>query len=263
LRDDGDDRRRGVQSAEVALAVLSALGDAPGPVGLNALAALVGLAPAKAHRYLVSLIAAGMAVQRVDGRYDLGPAAARLGMAAVARVDVVNRAADALPGLVAETGCTAMLSVWGPAGATVVRWEKASPQLITALGVGAVLPLCTSATGLAFLAWLPERLLAPRLAVEAPDLTGAALQARRAVLREGWITRASGSFIPGLSALAVPVLDLSDRAEAVVTLVSNRPDSLATGTPARDALARFQPWRSVPTAGPEGPDPRSGLGPVA
>jgi DNA-binding IclR family transcriptional regulator len=239
LTDEGDDRRRGVQSAEVALAVLAALGRAPGPVGLTQLAEAVDLAPAKAHRYLVSLIAAGMAVQRGDGAYDLGPGAARLGLAAVARVDVVNRAADALPGLVAATGCSAMLSVWGPAGATVVRWEKASPQLITALGVGSVLPLITSATGLAFLAWLPERLLAERLAIEAPGLTGPALAARQAALRAGWITRATGSFIPGLSALAVPVLDLTGRAEAVVTLLSNRPQAVAEGSAAWDALSGF------------------------
>lgn len=236
---EGDDRRRGVQAAETALAVLAALGRAGGPVGLGRIAAATGLAPAKAHRYMVSLIAAGMAVQRPDGAYDLGEGAARLGLAAVARVDPVNRAADALPGLVAATGCTAMLSVWGPAGPTVVRWEKASPQLITALGVGAVLPLTGSATGLAFLAWLPERLLAERLAAEAPDLTGPRLAARRAELRAGWITRAAGSYIPGLHALAVPVLDLTGRAEAVVTLVSNRADALAPGSPAEAALAGF------------------------
>lgn len=241
--DDGDDRRRGVQAAEVALAVLDALGRAGGPVGLTHLAEAVNLAPAKAHRYLVSLIAAGMAVQRADGAYDLGEGAARLGMAAVARVDPVNRAADALPGLVAASGCTAMLSVWGPAGATVVRWEKASPQLITALGVGAVLPLVTSATGLAFLAWLPDRLLAERLAAEAPDMTGAALAGQRARLRAGWITRASGSFIPGLHALAVPVLDLAGQAAAVVTLVSNRAATLEPGSPAEAALAAFGPGR--------------------
>jgi DNA-binding IclR family transcriptional regulator len=236
---DDDDRRRGVQAAEVALAVLAALGRAPGPVGLTALAEAVGLAPAKAHRYLVSLIAAGMAVQRPDGAYDLGEGAARLGMAAVARVDPVNRAADALPGLVAATGCTAMLSVWGPAGATVVRWEKANPQLVTALGVGAVLPTLTSATGLAFLGWLPERLLADRLAAEAPGLDTAALAARRAAVRTAGITRAEGSFIPGLHALAAPVLDLTGRAEAVVTLVSNRAEDLAEGGAAERALRGF------------------------
>ena len=234
------DRRRGVQSAEVALEVLAALGRAPGPVGLNALAGAVGLAPAKAHRYLVSLIATGMAVQRPDGAYDLGPAAARLGMAAVARLDVVNRAADALPGLVAATGCTAMLSVWGSAGATVVRWEKASPQLITALGVGAVLPLTGSATGLVFLGWLPERLLAERLSIEAPELRGAALTARRTALQARRVIRVSGSYIPGLHAAAVPVPDLTGRAEAAVTLVSNAAEMLAEGSTACRALAALR-----------------------
>jgi DNA-binding IclR family transcriptional regulator len=240
--DPEQERRRGVQSAEVGLQVLAALGRAPGAVGLNGLAGGLGLAPAKVHRYLVSLIAAGMAVQRPDGRYDLGFEAARLGMAAVARVDVVNRAADALPGLVAQTGCTAMLSVWGPAGATVVRWEKSSPQLITALGVGAVLPLTTSATGLAFLGWLPARLLAERLAAEMPGLDTESLAARQGEIRRGWVTRAHGSFIPGLHALAVPVLDLGGRAEAVVTLVATRAEALAPGAAGHRALMGFGRW---------------------
>jgi DNA-binding IclR family transcriptional regulator len=227
---DEEDRRRGVQAAGVALAVLAALGRATGPVGLSELATAVELAPAKAHRYLVSLIAAGMAVQRGDGTYDLGPEAARLGMAAVARIDPVNRAADALPGLVAATGCTAMLSVWGPAGATVVRWEKAEPQLITALGVGAVLPLTTSATGQVFLAWLPERLLGGAAEGLAPQ---------RAAVRQAGLARAEGSYIPGLSALAAPVFDLAGGLVAVVTLVTTRAEALAEGRPAEAALRAF------------------------
>lgn len=225
---DGD-RRRSVQSAEVALAVLAALGRASGPVALGDLAAAVGLAPAKAHRYLVSLIAAGMAVQRGDGAYDLGPEAARLGLAAVARIDPVNRAADALPGLVAETGCTAMLSVWGPAGPTVVRWEKADPQLITALGVGAVLPPATSATGLVFLAWLPPRLLG---GLTAPQVDG---------VRRAGVARISGSYIPGLHALAAPVFDLTGGLAAVVTLVTTQVAQLEGGETALRRLSGQAP----------------------
>lgn len=232
------ERRRGVQSAEVAVAVLRKLAEAGAPLGLNTLAAQVGLAPAKAHRYLVSLVASGMVVQRNSGAYDLGPLAARIGTAALARVDCLNRAGDALPGLVEQTGLTGMLSVWGAYGATVVRWEKASAQLITALGVGSVLPLERSATGLAFLAWLPQRLLDEAIAREAPELAAPQLARLRTRLRKEFVTEASGSFIPGLYALAAPVLNAQRLAEGVITLVATDPTVIRADAPARHALDR-------------------------
>ena len=232
------ERRRGVQSAEVAVAVLRKLAEAGAPMGLNTLAAQVGLAPAKAHRYLVSLVASGMVIQRKSGAYDLGPLAARIGTAALARVDHINRAGDALPELVERTGLTGMLSVWGAYGATVIRWEKATSQLITALGVGSVLPLTRSATGMAFMAWLPERLLSEAVAREAPELTAVEVASLRARLRMDFVTEASGSFIPGLYALAAPVLNAQRTVEGVITLVATDAGVIRADAPARHALEK-------------------------
>ena len=120
-----DPRQPGIQSVATAMAVLEALAAGGGPMALSALAQAARLAPAKAHRYLAALAAAGMVAQRASGAYDLGPRAAALGMAAVARHDPVARASDALPGLVEQSGATAMLSVWGPHGATVSGSEAA------------------------------------------------------------------------------------------------------------------------------------------
>jgi len=241
---DPDPRLPGIQSVATAMAVLEALAAGGGPMALSALAQAAGLAPAKAHRYLAALAAAGMVAQRASGAYDLGPRAAALGMAAVARHDPVARASDALPGLVEQSGATAMLSVWGPHGATVVRWEKASPQLVTALGVGATLPLFTSATGRAFLGWLPARLLAEARAREAPRMDDRTFAAEVARARAALPLEAAGNFIPGLFALAVPVRDLAGQAAAVVTLLSSDKALLAQRGPARGALMRLHEGRA-------------------
>lgn len=230
-------RASGVRSVATAMALLGVFARARGPLGLSEIARRAGLAPAKAHRYLASLVEAGMVTQRRGGAYDLGPTAAEIGMAAVARVDVVNRAADLLPVLVDETGATAMLSVWGSAGPTVVRWERASPPLVTALGVGSVLPVATSATGLAFLAWSPERLTRPML----PDLDAKAAAALGARIRAAGLAEARESFIPGLFALAAPVLDLQGQACAAVTLISTDRAILDAGSTPRAALVRHFP----------------------
>ena len=235
---DAPDPRARVQAVETAVAVLDALAGAGEAQGLSALAARTGLAPAKLHRYLASLVATGMAEQRRGGLYELGPVAARVGLAAVSRLDVVNRAADALPALVAATGLTAMLSVWGTDGPTVVRWERAPRPLVTVLGVGSVLPVLESATGRAFAAALPARVV--------DAAVGRTREARAALARilvdvgrDGGIAGVDGSYVPGLRALAAPVLDASGAAGAVITLVSTDDALLHPDGDARRALVEL------------------------
>ena len=84
----GDSRSKGIQSVEIGLKMLAAVGDAGGPMPLSGLALRAGLSASQAHRYLSSLIAAGMVVQDPrSGLYDLGPGAIRLGLAGIARLD--------------------------------------------------------------------------------------------------------------------------------------------------------------------------------
>lgn len=232
-------RTRGVRSVAVAMRVLEALAANRGPMTLGGLAATLGMPAAKVHRYAVSLIEAGMMVQRSSGSYDLGKAAARVGLAAVTRVDPVNAAAGALPDLVERTGCPALLSVWGSQGPTVIRWEQAPMPLITMLGLGSVLSVTRSATGHVFMAHLPDRLLAPAIAVEAPGKTVADFAELRAGVRETGFAVAEQDFIPGLYAIARAVLDLQGRAAAVVTLISADAALLEEQGRAWRALAAF------------------------
>lgn len=237
MSEEGLQRSKGVQSVEIGMLILRAFCKARGPMSLSEVAQSVNIPPAKVHRYLASLIESGMVIHRKTGSYDLGRTAAEVGMAAVARYDVVNRAADALPDLAEETGCTAMLSVWGTQGPTVVRWERSSPPLVTALGVGSVLPLTTSATGLAFLSWSPDQLV--REFVPADDLEMALRQ--QSDIQANGLAEAKETFIPGLYALAAPVLDLQGQAEAVVTVISTDQAIMMPNSKVRQALTRTFP----------------------
>lgn len=238
-------RSKGVQSVEIGMLILKAFCQVQRPMSLSELAQSVDIAPAKVHRYLASLVESGMVVHRKTGTYDLGRVAAEVGMAAVARYDVINRAADALPDMVEEIGCTAMLSVWGTQGPTVVRWERSSPPLVTALGVGTVLPLTTSATGLAFLSWSPDRLVRD-LVPQAELQRTLELQSE---IRATGIAEAKETFIPGLYALAAPVLDLQGQAQGVVTLVSTQQSIMADDSQARQALMRTFPAQDTVVPG--------------
>lgn len=78
------ERRHGIQSVGIGLRVLDVLAAQDGAQPLGVIAAAADLSSSQAHRYLASLVTAGMARQDpASGRYDLGPAALRLGLGAL------------------------------------------------------------------------------------------------------------------------------------------------------------------------------------
>src|SRR6187551_97110 len=97
--------RAGIQSVEVGFGLLDVLAKAPGPLMLRDLAAAAGMSAAKAHRYLVSFQRLELVAQ--DGsstRYDLGPAALKLGLASLARLDAMKLARERVPKIVEQIG---------------------------------------------------------------------------------------------------------------------------------------------------------------
>jgi len=227
------DEPRGIGSVDTAMAILRVFADAADPLSLTEVSQRTGMASSKLHRYLASLVAQGMITQRErSGRYDLGPFAMELGIGALARNDFVNRTATALPDLVEATGLTAMLSVWGNGGATIIRWERGRGHVVTALGLGSVLPLMTSATGRVFLAFLPTSLTASH--VPAGEKRRAAAF-KREISEIGWAA-VGGDLIPGLYAVAAPVLNWQGEAEAVVTLISTEASTTDAGSNAVEQL---------------------------
>ncbi len=256
------DAAGGIQSLDGALRLLRVLAQQSGATGLGELARLSGMPSPKAHRYLASFLHAGLVRKDGGGRYDLGRGAMEIGLAALARRDTVNSAADALPELVAETGHTGLISVWGDRGPTVVRWQRAAAPIVTSLGLGTTFPLLSSATGRAFLAHLPDAMVASlrdaelRRARARPDLIeditgegeGAPAAAVRALcerVREQGHATVDGRFIPGLVALAAPVLDWQGEAELVVTLIGTDPAMTRVGSATMEALHAFCVRQSV------------------
>jgi len=248
-RDDSDPvesgpAQGGIQSLDAALRVLRVLADAGGPMSLSDLARAMGMPASKVHRYLASFSQAGLVQQTAkSAKYDLGPGALRLGLAAMTRLDFVNETADRLPDLVAETGLTALLCVWGTYGPTVVRWERSANHMVTALGLGSTLPLINSATGRVFLAWSKPAVVATVLEREAPA-PGVANDLAAQVRANGHAS-VTGDLIPGLAAIAAPVLDWQGEVQAAVTLIGTDPAITDPGGPAIGVLKRFCADRSL------------------
>ncbi len=248
----------GIQSVDIALHLVRELARCDGPVTLSDLARRAGMPPSKAHRYLASFIAAGLVVQAGrSGKYDLGPAAMDIGLSALARHDFVNRSADSLPELRDATGMTALLSVWGTDGATVVRWERAPAPVITSMGLGTTLPLLTSASGRVFIGWSPPGAIRERLAKELElaksnptlahreDFNEASVLALRGSIRAAGYASVDGRFIPGLVAIAAPVLDWQGEAQCAITLIGTDPASVQPDGKAVSTLLDFCQRHSV------------------
>lgn len=229
---DTEHLRAGIQSVEVGFELLNALSQAPGALMLRDLAAAAGMSAAKAHRYLVSFQRMGLVMQDpVSTRYDLGPASLRLGLASLSRLDAVKLARDRVPALLAETGHTLAIAVWGNQGPTMVHWAEAPQTVPVTLRLGDVMPLLTSATGRCFAAFMGQegrdaQRIAPMIREELArakklprnglplEDVPQTLQDVQAMLDE---TRAQGlgrvvhSLLPGVGGFCAPVFDAQGR----------------------------------------------------
>lgn len=210
--------RAGIQSVEVGFTLLEALGRAAGPQMLRDLAAAAGMSAAKAHRYLVSFQRLQLVVQDpASTRYDLGPAALKLGLASLSRLDAVKLGRVRANALMEQIGHTVALAVWGNHGPTIVHWEE-SPQAVTVnLRLGDVMPLLSSATGRCFAAYVSKDAIAPLLRDE---LARAQKQGRADVpatmagvrtmldeVRARGASRVVDVLLPGIVGFCAPVFD--------------------------------------------------------
>lgn len=261
--DSPEASRAGIQSVEVGFELLRALADAPGALMLRDLAAGAGMSAAKAHRYLVSFQRMGLVMQDpVSTRYDLGPAALRLGLASLARIDAVKLARERIPDLLAATGHTLAIAVWGNQGPTMVHWAEAPQSVPVTLRLGDVMPLLTSATGRCFAAFMPregrdgERIPAmirdelarlkqlPTTGLPLPDLprTQAEVQVLLQETRSRGLGRVVHSLLPGVGGFCAPVFDAQGRLALGLVLLGSVAtlDTAWDGAPARALLACAQ-----------------------
>ncbi|ACL56622.1 IclR family transcriptional regulator [Methylobacterium nodulans] len=265
-----DAQRRGIQSMETGLHLLASLAACGGPVPLSAVAQRAGVSPSQAHRYLSSLMAAGMAKQDPGtGFYDLDAGAIRLGLAALARIDVFARADVTFMDFARATGRTCLLAVWGDAGATVVRWYPGTPPVITSLAIGSVMPLLRSATGRVFLAFGDREAMdaEARRAREADRADAPIdLEAIRREVRAAGGAQVDNTLIPGLRAAAAPVFDLQGRLAVVATAMASSafdPTGDAAAVAALHAACRDVTeaiggrWPGAVSAGSEGRTPQA------
>jgi DNA-binding IclR family transcriptional regulator len=225
--------RRGIQSVDTAVRLLQALEKTEGPLTLKDLSARANMDPSGAHRYLASFVRCGLVLQGADSRYDFGPLALRLGLAAMQRLDPIQATERALPALVEETGFTALLAVWSNRGPTIVHWQRTG-NLVTSLNLGTVLPVARSSLGRMLLAFLPSDVTAEALALEArkEKLDREALERELKQSRRSRLAYADKTVIPGLYAASSVVRGWNDDAVCSVALIGSDAELARQNNPA-------------------------------
>ena len=150
--------KHGVQSLEIGMGILRAMADGQRSMMLKDIAAAADMPASKAHRYLVSLIRAGLVDQDpMTSRYDLGSFALSLGLVAVDRLDRVRLGLNAITEMRDEINQTTALAVWGDRGPVVVRWERPRRPITVNVTTGTALELLSTAAGRVFAAWMPKK----------------------------------------------------------------------------------------------------------
>ena len=209
--------RGGVQSVEVAGAILNAFVKAQRPVSLTEIAKIAGMHPAKMHRYLASL----MRVQLIEqdpatGRFRPGPLTIPLAFGRLRNLNVISCADPILADLRDATGETAMMSIWSEHGPVVMRLEESARPVYLNVRVGSTLPLYDTAAGRAFAANKDPVQL--REIAEPPQYWTKELAEK---IRLDGVAALSDSLVKGVNAIAAPVMDVFGNIAAVIGVVGH------------------------------------------
>lgn len=258
------DRRQRVQAANTGMMLLKALARMGGRASLTALARHVDENPAKVHRYLSSMMEEGMVEQdAVSLQYFLGAQAIHIGLAAMRLADPLRIAEPALARLREKLEMTCFMAVMGNKGPTIVRFEEPALPVTLNVRVGSVLSLLWSATGRVFLAYLDdaqvEKLASQELAGvsraqrETLDRKDPVGTLKRSV-REAGMAVVRDTNLQGISAIALPIFDFSEKLAAVITVLGATGGFEATPTgPVAQALLAESATISQALGYPQGP----------
>jgi DNA-binding IclR family transcriptional regulator len=205
----------GIKSVEVGGRLLQVLLRTHGSMTLKELAAKAKLAPSAAHRYLVSYQRLGLVQQDPETRaYDIGPFAFQLGIAAIGRSKLLTAAQELQRQLRDSLDESVVLAVWGSYGPVIMSVEESSKPIAMTMRVGATLPLFRSAAGWIFAAFMPNSVTKPVMKVEIAQgrtpidrLNSRAVRQKLNEIRTSHLAYHSGHLLPGISAVAVPLLD--------------------------------------------------------
>jgi DNA-binding IclR family transcriptional regulator len=237
----------GVETVEVVGTILQAMLRLPRPVRLKDLEADTGIASAKLHRYLVSMVRCGLVARESGGhRYDFGLLTYRMGQVTAQDANALALLEPHFEEFVARLGKPDLgqavgIGQWVGRGATIVRWFESNAPLTIRTKPGVALSLTSSATAKLLAAYEPRSVTEPLVKQELQEQGRAGKAAVEAVyaeyesIRRDGIAWSLGARRRGLNALSVPLFDHEGQVIAAVTVLGMAPqfDAAPQGPAAR------------------------------
>jgi DNA-binding IclR family transcriptional regulator len=213
-------------------------------ITLAELTALSGLNKPTVHRLMTSFVEAGWVHRDPAGAYRIRMPLFAIGAAALAEFDLRAEARPALEELAARFGDTAFLMVPDDAGAVCIdRVEGGKPLVLTAIGIGAVLPYHAAAAPVAMAAFDPairERVLTDPLPAftDSTHVDPAEFAAHLDLVRTEGVAVSRDDYLVGVSAVAAPILGHGGALVATLSLGGRSEDFVGTEGEARSGAVR-------------------------
>ncbi|MEP5153032.1 IclR family transcriptional regulator [Planktotalea sp.] len=202
----GDDRK-GVQSVDRAFELLRVFEQSELSLSVKDISDATGMTPSQVHHYLVSLTRSGAINQRPDSRYELGVFTLQLGLAALRRLEPVERAVQAARAFRDATGEATFIALWGSHGATTIRFFEGLQPVTVEMRAGLTMPLLGSATGHVYLTWLSEHITGTFI----PEGMQAEAETIKSATKDAGLGHVHGELLPRIAALSAPVFDRDGR----------------------------------------------------
>jgi DNA-binding IclR family transcriptional regulator len=227
--------RQGVDAAEVVGTILQALLRLPRPTRLKELEAATGIAAAKLHRYLVSMIRCGLVSRQDTGnRYDFGLLTYRLGQVAAHDHSALSLLEPMFERFVSaldnpDLGQAVGIGQWVGHGVTIVRWFESNSALSVRMKPGINLSITSSATAKLLAAYLPREKTEAMVRQEllekgsVTDREVNRIYADYTAIRKRGIASSMSARQSGLNALSVPLFDQQDKVTAAITILGMSP----------------------------------------
>jgi DNA-binding IclR family transcriptional regulator len=211
--------RQPVRSVARALALLDAVADSDGGLGVNELARRIGVNASTASRLLATLEQGGLVERAPGGPYRLGLKLVALSDRVLGQLDVRERARTWLTWLVDETGETATLSVPGGGEAITVDFVPSGSSVVSMARLGRPSVAHATAAGKVMLAFGEARAGGELVAYTDRTITDpVALAEELESVRAAGIAEAVGEREPDLNALAAPVFGRGGELLAILGL---------------------------------------------
>ena len=221
-------KQQGINSIEIGMQILKTLARQGAPMTLGEISSATQMQPAKAHRYLVSLIRTGMVQQYAhNGSYELGAYALEFSLGCLAKLESLRIDSSVLKTLAMDIEESVFSAVWSANGPMVVDWYPANRSITASTRIGTVFSLLMSSTGRVCGAYLSESITKSLIDRELADLAQSdnpqAPRSRAQVdeifaeVRERGLARGIGIRWPSISSFSVPIFDYRGRLISVLT----------------------------------------------